>query len=194
MGNKKRSKRSDRTLCFDFDGVIASFDGWKGVDVLGNPNYTVIETIQRLHKSGWHIVIFTTRKETPILRAWLHDYEVPYDSINSNRHNPPDTSIKPIYHCIIDDRAVRYNGQNGEELYLDIMDVIDGMKEMRGKKLVVSKEEKLRRIKMRLFKYYGDMDVGSLGKDDVEIYNRLSHTLPQGGVEKRNEKKERRAI
>jgi hypothetical protein len=48
------------------------------------------------------------------------------DSINSNSHNPPNTSQKPIFHVIVDDRAVRYEGQTAEELYLDIQNVLGG--------------------------------------------------------------------
>jgi hydroxymethylpyrimidine pyrophosphatase-like HAD family hydrolase len=113
-----------KTLCFDFDGVIATYDGWKGFDVLGSPQNHVVETIREMKAKGYHITIFTTRLDTPTMRQWLKDNNVPYDSVNSNSHNPPNTSQKPIYHAIIDDRAVNYHGQSKEELIKEIEKVV----------------------------------------------------------------------
>lgn len=112
-------------LCFDFDGVIATYDGWKGFDVLGMPNPDVINAMIKLAEEGYYITILTTRLDTPFLRQWLKDNKVPYHSINSNAHNPPNTSQKPIYHCIIDDRAVGYKGQGFKELVEQIKAIID---------------------------------------------------------------------
>ncbi len=102
-----------KTICFDFDGVIASYDGWRGFDVLGQPNREVIELMRKLMGMGYYIVIFTTRPATQVLENWLQANQVPYNDINRNRRNPPLTSCKPIYHVIIDDRAINYHGQNG---------------------------------------------------------------------------------
>jgi hypothetical protein len=49
---------------------------------------------------------------------------VPYDSINSCKHNPPGTSQKPIYHVIIDDRAIGYRGQKAAKLIRSIEHLI----------------------------------------------------------------------
>jgi len=116
-------------ICFDFDGVIASYDGWKGFDVLGLPQQAVIETIRKLKTQGYGITILTTRLDTPTLRNWLKENDVPFDSINNNAHNPPNTSQKPIYHAIIDDRAVCYNGQNSETLFTQIDNLVNKIKE-----------------------------------------------------------------
>lgn len=114
-----------KVIAFDFDGVISSYDGWKGVDVFGTPDMNVVYAMRRLSAQEWKIVVFTTRIETPKLRAWLKEHDVPYNSINSTKHNPPDTSIKPIYHVIVDDRAVQYKGQDTETLERDIMAVYE---------------------------------------------------------------------
>lgn len=114
------SEAYQKTVCFDFDGVIASYDGWKGFDVLGVPNDEVISCMKKLKDEGHYIVIFTTRPATPTLVKWLKDNGVPYNDINRNKHNPVMTSSKPIYHCFVDDRAVNYGGQNGEELLTQI--------------------------------------------------------------------------
>ncbi len=113
-----------KTAVFDFDGVIATYGGWKGFDVLGRPQEAVLECMRMLHNAGWRIVIWTTRPATPALIDWLKTNEVPYDDINRNSHNPVTTSGKPIYHVIVDDRAVRYKSQTAQELLNEIMTVV----------------------------------------------------------------------
>lgn len=117
-------------LAFDFDGVIASYDGWKGFDILGEPNYAVIEAITQLKMRGYAITIFTTRLDTPTIRQWLEKYCVPYDSINSNAHNPPNTSQKPVYHAIVDDRAINYKGQLADELVESVERLLSKIEEV----------------------------------------------------------------
>jgi len=97
------------TVAFDFDGVISTYEGWKGFDVFGEPIPETIEAIRQLKKSGFYIIIFTSRMDTPNLREWLKKHKVPYDDINQNRKSPPHTSCKPYYHCIVDDRALHFN-------------------------------------------------------------------------------------
>jgi len=121
--NIKRGKMK-KTICFDFDGVIASYDGWKGFDVLGEPNQTVITVMKKLKTIGYHIIIFTTRPATPTLIDWLAKNDVPYDDINRNSRNPIMTSSKPIYHAFIDDRAINYHGQDELGLLADIDNII----------------------------------------------------------------------
>lgn len=111
-GPEKRRK----TICFDFDGVIAKYDGWKGVDVFGSPNWQVVQAIKALHAKGHHIIIWTTRTSTPALRSYLHRNKIPHHSVNSTSHNPPGTSAKPIFDLMIDDRAIGYRGQDSVKL------------------------------------------------------------------------------
>jgi len=113
-----------KTICFDFDGVIAHYDGWKGVDVFGKPNWDVIDAMKQLKIKGYHIIIWTTRKATPALKEYLTRCNVPHDTINSCKHNPPNTSQKPIYHVFIDDRAIQYRGQKTAKLIRTIEHLI----------------------------------------------------------------------
>lgn len=109
-----------KTICFDFDGVIASYDGWKGFDVLGEPNKEVIEVMRKLKLMDYQLIIFTTRPATQTLVDWLDKHNVSYDDINRNRKSPVMTSCKPIYHAIIDDRAINYHGQGEMELFKEL--------------------------------------------------------------------------
>ena len=119
MGIKKRQK----TAVFDFDGVIASYKGWKGFDIFGKPFKEVIKTMKRLKRNGWRVIIFTTRVATPKLLKWLKKNDVPFDDINRDAQKPYGTSNKPIYDAIIDDRAVHYHGQLSKHLYKEIVNV-----------------------------------------------------------------------
>jgi len=115
-----------KTICFDFDGVIASYDGWKGFDILGEPNEEIIKVMRMLRLEGYHIVIFTTRPATEVLIKWLAKNNVPFDDINRNSRNPVMTSCKPIYHAFIDDRAINYHGQKQDQILKEILKIADG--------------------------------------------------------------------
>jgi hypothetical protein len=92
-------------VCFDFDGVIADYKEWLGFNVFGSPNTKIIDIMKKL-RPYCTIIIWTTRSDTPELRDYLKIFGIPYDSLNSSAHNPPCTSIKPIYDVIVDDRAI----------------------------------------------------------------------------------------
>lgn len=125
MGKLEMGGKIKKTICFDFDGVISSYDGWKGFDVFGEPNQKIIDCMKKLHAAGYHLVIFTTRQATQKMVDWLELHDVPYHDINKNRHQPTLASNKPIYHCFVDDRAVNYHGQDTELLLKDIMSLLE---------------------------------------------------------------------
>lgn len=101
-----------KIIAVDFDGVLAFYNGWKGVDWFGEPIVKNCNLIRKLYKEGNYITIWTTREDTPELRNWLHKNKVPYNSINSTDHNPPGTSNKPIYHVFLDDRAINVTSKS----------------------------------------------------------------------------------
>ncbi len=96
-------------IAFDFDGVLAQYDGWKGIDVLGEPIQETIQTVRKLKEEGYKILIFTSRMDTPKLRQWLKNNNVPYDAINKNVPDIPQKDAKCFYHCFIDDRNLHFN-------------------------------------------------------------------------------------
>lgn len=104
--------KHQKTLACDFDGVLATYDGWKGFDVFGEPIQSTIEILQKLNEKGWRIIIFTSRLATPTLEKWLRSNAVPYSAINSTAHNPPNCSIKPTADVYLDDRAVNPKDTN----------------------------------------------------------------------------------
>lgn len=112
------------TIAFDFDGVIATYDGWKGPDVFGEPIFYTIDLMDSLKVRGDRVIIWTTRKVTTELLQWLKKYNVVYDTINDNSHNPPDTSEKPIFDVFIDDRAIGF--KPGIDLLKEINIILQG--------------------------------------------------------------------
>ena len=111
------------TAAFDFDGVIAKYDGWKGVGVFGEPILEVISTMNWLRRHDWKIIIYTTRGIHEI-EGFLKEHEVPFDEIN--RNIDIDTlGTKPVADVYIDDRAILYHGQDRYVLIDDIREFLD---------------------------------------------------------------------
>jgi len=125
-------ERNKKIICFDFDGVIATYDKWKGVDKLGKPIKSVIKVMRKLKKENYFILIYTTRIITKTLLNWLSKYKVPYDAINTNWHNPSYTSFKPIYDCIVDDRAINPVNEDKETLYYKIKSIANKEYDKKG--------------------------------------------------------------
>jgi hypothetical protein len=103
-----------RTIAVDFDGVLAEYSGWKGIEVLGAPRMDVIKALRVLRHEGWKIVVHTTRSEQHII-DYLSLHDIPYDEINRNSHYP-SAGGKPVATVYWDDRAVRYSGDAFRDL------------------------------------------------------------------------------
>ena len=99
---------ADKTICFDFDGVISEYHGWKGFDHFGKPIPGMAGLIGDLRQSGYKVILWTTRLHTACMDIWLDMHGFKFDSINSKSHNPPNTSNKPIAALYVDDRGFRF--------------------------------------------------------------------------------------
>lgn len=94
------------TVCIDFDGVLAQYDGWKGEDALGDPAPGALEFVKRLLDEGHTIAVHTTRP-SGVIHRWLEKHGFMLDGyremIYANREKPPAL----VY---IDDRGFRFTG------------------------------------------------------------------------------------
>lgn len=45
----------------DFDGTLATYDGWKGIDHVGEPIETMCDRVRRWLRQGKNVKIFTAR-------------------------------------------------------------------------------------------------------------------------------------
>lgn len=110
-------RRTRRTICLDFDGVIHSYrSGWCGAEVIPDPPiHGTKEAIARLRKS-FRVVIHSARCATEAgceaVKAWLHKHDLEVDDVC--RFKPPAS----IY---VDDRAVPFRG-DWQQTIADIHD------------------------------------------------------------------------
>ena len=96
-----------RIIAFDFDGVIHSYtSGWKGIANIPDPPVPGIkEAIDQIRKAGYDVHIFSTRCTSPsgkrAIELWLLRFDIQVDAV---------THAKPPAVCIIDDRAICFDG------------------------------------------------------------------------------------
>ncbi|HYF52199.1 MAG TPA: hypothetical protein VEJ63_22520 [Planctomycetota bacterium] len=129
------SRKQRPRVCVDLDGVLATYDGWKGLDFTGLPLPGAAEFTRKLSEFA-EIVIFTTRCSVephrdelgeptrpasdlaPRLlhnvRYWLEKYKFTFDEIYVGQG-------KPIASAYVDDRAVFCGPQYDPHAYLQAL-------------------------------------------------------------------------
>ena len=115
-GGERGCDMAKRTICVDMDGVLAKYDGWKGVDHIGEPIDGAREFLRKLSKK-YEVAIFTTRcnavaqseyTERELIekvRDWLQKHEMHWDLIIPG---------KPLCVGFVDDNAIRCRPQDEE--------------------------------------------------------------------------------
>ena len=113
-----------KTVCLDFDGVLAHYTEWNGT--IGEPNPEGVKLLKKLHEAGYKIVLQSCRwhrdweeadKRRTEVGAWLvqnglaqyiHDIE------------PGSKALADVY---VDDRAVHFPLNQGpaDEVYKKIL-------------------------------------------------------------------------
>jgi hypothetical protein len=121
------------TIAVDVDGVLAEYDGWQGIENIGNPFPGAQKFVAELRQYG-RVLIFSTRcnpevneearmsvdRLREVLQEWLDDNEFMYDDIY--------TGIgKPLAAVYIDDRAVLCNPMINGRGYEDALSDAVGM-------------------------------------------------------------------
>lgn len=101
-------KAGKKTICVDFDGVLAQYSGWQGPDHLGESMPGAREFLKTLAAMGFEIVVHTTR-DILAVGAWLHNHNLT-GLINRI------TNQKAPAVAYIDDRAVCFRGDFAETL------------------------------------------------------------------------------
>lgn len=93
-----------KTICLDFDGVLNTYDGWKGEHFLFEPRPGAKEFIERLWDNGYSVVIHSTRPAHKI-RQWMIDHKLikPTSMLQIVDHKPPAI----VY---LDDRGICFTG------------------------------------------------------------------------------------
>ena len=96
------------TVCVDLDGVLNTFDEWRGPEFFHPPRQGAREFLNALHTSGFRVVVLTVRWHEWVSR-WLKEYGLS-DFVDEV------TDRKPPAHAYVDDRAVCFRGDFGETL------------------------------------------------------------------------------
>lgn len=119
-----------RTIAFDFDGVLAQYDGWKGWQHLGEPVPGIKEIIRQLKMDwGCTIIIYTTRGNSE-MAEWCKKHGILYSYINSNPGIQGNNPGKPIADVYVDDRAITFDGTNMDTLVNDIITFVPWWKRL----------------------------------------------------------------
>lgn len=94
---------SRKVISVDFDGVIHAYSkGWQGDEVYDEPVEGALESINKLQKRGYEVVISTARENLKPVIKWMTlrwQYE---------QAMPEITNRKPKAIAYIDDRAIRF--------------------------------------------------------------------------------------
>lgn len=104
-------KPHQKTAVVDLDGTLSQYDHWRGEEHFGPPVKNAVNALKELKEWGWRIVVWTTRGNEILVKAWLLANALPFDAINSSEHNPPGCSGKPIAEVYFDDRDCHVVGQ-----------------------------------------------------------------------------------
>jgi hypothetical protein len=90
------------TVCVDLDGVLNTFDEWRGPEFFHPPREGAREFLAALKEQGFRVVVLTCRWHEWVT-AWLREYGLAefVDEV---------TDRKPPAHAYVDDRAVCFRG------------------------------------------------------------------------------------
>jgi len=107
---------TQKTVCLDFDGVLAEYDGWNDGKI-GEPLWEGVLLAEFLKVRGYKVTICTCRthpehgtqeQQIQAVTKWLAQYKVPYDHL--------EILGKPIADVYIDDKALKFNPLHGNRV------------------------------------------------------------------------------
>lgn len=121
--HKTKTEPTRTRVCVDLDGVLATYDKWKGVDHIGKPIEGALEFARKLAKIS-DITIFTSRCAQDVLEGsritpgqlrikvieWLEKHGFPYTDVYIGQG-------KPRAAAFIDDRGVNCNPQKDPKAF-----------------------------------------------------------------------------
>lgn len=90
-----------KTVCVDFDGVLAVYAGWKTAHRIGDPLPGAVDFLVELRKRGFKVVIYSARPSGEIWN-WLTAHGMVM-LVKEVVYKPPAVAY-------VDDRALRFDG------------------------------------------------------------------------------------
>lgn len=104
-----------RIIAFDFDGVLATYNGFVAKDDIQEPNTEIVKAFKMLKGQGYEILLHSTRGDE-FLKMYCEKFSIPVDYINRQPHREGENPGKPIAFVYVDDRAICYKGESAEDL------------------------------------------------------------------------------
>jgi len=113
-----------KTLIFDVDGILVTYDGWSGIDVYGEPLQDNIDLVNKLYSSGKYQICIWSSRTNPYVQGYsfqaLKDrLEKELKKIGVKYHkilNEP----KPLFYCLIDDNSINPDGVKVMKLWITL--------------------------------------------------------------------------
>jgi len=101
-----------KKLAIDLDGVLASFDGWKGEGHIGPPLDGLRAFLDEMQDMGWEFVIYTARRSRGEVARWLvaHGLAEYFGGKQGPHGTAAIAGYKPHADVYLDDRAMRFDG------------------------------------------------------------------------------------
>ncbi len=107
-------------VAIDFDGVLATYNGFVAKDDIKEPNPEVVKAIRLLKEKNFYILIHSTRGNE-FIKMYCEKFSIPVDYINRQPHREGENPGKPIAFVYVDDRAICYKGEDAETLVDEII-------------------------------------------------------------------------
>jgi len=110
------------TVACDLDGTLAHAEEPFNPKTIGEPRKNALKAMTAFRKAGARLIIFTVRGDTELVKGWLEKHKIPFDYINENPDQPPDSSGKVFAHLYWDDRGVNAKDDDSWEEVLELIE------------------------------------------------------------------------
>ena len=94
------------TIAVDLDGTLAEKEEPFNPETIGKPRPKAKAWMTKFHNAGARLIVFTVRGNNMLTRDWLNENEIPFDFVNENPDQPPDSSGKVFADVYWDDKAI----------------------------------------------------------------------------------------
>ncbi|MBK7707712.1 MAG: hypothetical protein IPJ30_18665 [Acidobacteria bacterium] len=124
----KPKTRHRSAVCVDLDSVIARYDGWRGMEKIGEPISGSREFLTEIRKK-YRVIVYTSRINAESVRGdevarlknhierWLNENALPFDEVYTGFG-------KPLALAFVDDRAVSCRPQEDAEAFENALKAI----------------------------------------------------------------------
>lgn len=87
--------KKGRIIAFDFDGVIAQYNGFVSHSDAQEPIEETVKAMRLLKEKGYRILIHSTRGDE-FIKKYCEKFSIPFDFINNNPEMQGENPGKPI--------------------------------------------------------------------------------------------------